>query len=100
MRAVAAPQRPAIFRPQTVLEAAAVGDLVSRVQTELLRLGYTTDRPDNVLGPKTLFAVMKFQEAEGFEIDAIVSEALLRQLSAAMPRAADAARCPEAPLEP
>jgi hypothetical protein len=79
-RFFSAPVQPIIRVPR--VEADASSDLVRRVQAGLIRLGYDLPAPDNVMGPLTQFAIMKFQEAEGLRIDGAASAVLLNLIEA------------------
>jgi hypothetical protein len=80
-RFFSAPAAPPVIRVPRATPDAASG-LVRRVQAGLIRLGYNLPAPDNVMGPLTQFAIMKFQEAEGLTIDGAASEILLNLIEA------------------
>jgi Putative peptidoglycan binding domain len=77
---------PPVFRAPPVVAPRLVSpvssDLVARIQAGLIRLGYDLETPDNSLGPKTQFAIMKFQEAEAIRIDGTASADLLKLIEA------------------
>src|SRR5664279_4603016 len=54
------------------------GDDVAELQERLLSLGFTPDRVDGVLGPKTEHAVRRFQGGVGLAVDGSVGPATLR----------------------
>lgn len=68
--------------PIAVQEPPAVPDmnLTRPVQVQLLRLGYISQQPDGVLGPRTQAAIVQFQQTSGMARDGLPSQPLLARL--------------------
>ncbi|MCI4665273.1 MAG: peptidoglycan-binding protein [Neomegalonema sp.] len=58
---------------------------VLRVQTRLLKLGYSIGAPDGVLGPATKRAVRRYQNDWGLRVDGEVDPSLVAKLAAPAP---------------
>lgn len=55
-------------------------ELIVQIQKGLIQLKYGIDEPNGILGPKTQFAIMKFQEEQELEIDGLPTLALLAEI--------------------
>jgi hypothetical protein len=73
---------PIILSPPVTRDSQFQSDIVRRVQSGLIRLGYTLPEPDNILGPLTQFAIMKFEEAEGLKISGQPTQTLVNLIEA------------------
>ena len=68
--------------PSTLREGMKDSELVKRMQTRLIELGYLANGADGDFGPKTTSAVKAFQEAAGLPVDGVASKETLDALYA------------------
>jgi localization factor PodJL len=61
-------------------EAISNKEVISKVQTALMRLGYDVGKPDGVTGPKTAVAIKAFEKATGMSETGVINPRLLAVL--------------------
>lgn len=71
-----------------VLSIGAEGDEVTKLQQQLVYLGYLSETPDGIFGESTKAAVKDFQKTNGLTVDGIAGTVTIREMfkASAMPK--------------